>query len=43
MAQSTDHDATIIRVLIEFKTTGVTVSMPNWNSGDVGFGFGWEQ
>ena len=32
----------VICVVIEFKSTGVTVAIPNWNSDDIGFGFGWD-
>jgi hypothetical protein len=38
--QSQNLNSNPIRIVIEFKSTGVTITVPNWNSEDVGFGFG---
>jgi hypothetical protein len=40
MAQGVNTDPIVIRIVIEFKSTGVTVTLPNWKLEDVGFGFG---
>jgi len=40
MAQGINSDPIVIRIVIEFKSTGVTVTIPKWNSEDIGFGFG---
>jgi hypothetical protein len=40
MALGAHSDPITIRIVIEFKSTGVTVTIPDWSSEDVGFGFG---
>ena len=32
----------VIRVVIEFKSAGVVVTLPDWSLDDIGFGFGWD-
>ena len=38
--QSLHSHTVTIRIMLEFKSTGVTVTIPHWSSDDVGFGYG---